>query len=210
MRAHITLEQSQPVLDLPAPFRAATRADAPALAELVNFASEGLALHVWSKLAAPDADAWQLGRERASRETGSFSYRNAVVAQAGGRTVAALLGYRLPDTPEPVDPNTLPPLFVPLQELENLVPGTWYVNVLAAYPAYRGKGYGTALLGLAGRLAQASGSRGLSIIVSDGNTGARRLYERRGYREAARRPMVESEWQGTGSNWLLLVKPRNA
>ena len=40
-------------------------------------------------------------------------------------------------------------MFVPLQELENLAPGTWYVNVLAAYPEHRGQGYGTALLAVA-------------------------------------------------------------
>ena len=69
-------------------------------------------------------------------------------------------------------------MFVPLQELENLAPGTWYVNVLAAYPEERGKGHGTALLGVAEQLAADAGRRGLSIIVSDTNTGARRLYER--------------------------------
>ena len=69
-------------------------------------------------------------------------------------------------------------MFVPLQELENLAPGTWYVNVLAAYPDQRGQGLGTELLAVAGKLAAEAGSRGLSIIVSDANTGARRLYER--------------------------------
>ena len=31
-------------------------------------------------------------------------------------------------------------MFVPLQELENLAPGTWYVNVLAVRPEFRGLG----------------------------------------------------------------------
>ena len=39
-------------------------------------------------------------------------------------------------------------MFVPLQELENLAPGTWYVNVLAVHPPFRGLGLGTKLLGL--------------------------------------------------------------
>jgi hypothetical protein len=37
----------------------------------------------------------------------------------------------------------MPAMFVPLQELENLAPGTWYVNVLAAYPEHRSQGHGT-------------------------------------------------------------------
>ena len=52
---------------LQAPFRRATPTDAAVLAELVNFASEGLALHLWSKIAGPAGDAWAVGRERALR-----------------------------------------------------------------------------------------------------------------------------------------------
>jgi ribosomal protein S18 acetylase RimI-like enzyme len=98
-------------------------------------------------------------------------------------------------------------MFVPLQELENLAPGTWYVNVLAAHPEHRGKGYGAALLTVADRLAADTGRRGLSIIVADTNTGARRLYERCGYSETARRRMVKEDWQHPGTDWLLLTKP---
>jgi ribosomal protein S18 acetylase RimI-like enzyme len=107
--------------------------------------------------------------------------------------------------PEP-PPANLPPIVVPLQELEDLVPGTWYVNVLAAYPAHRGKGYGTALLGLAEQLARQTRRRGMSIVVADTNTGARRLYERCGYREVARRRMVKDGWEHPGSEFVLLTK----
>jgi hypothetical protein len=125
------------MVDLALPFRHATPDDAAALAELINFAGEGLPLYLWNKLAAPGESAWDVGRRRALREAGSFSYRNAVVAEADGRIVASLVGYALPDAPEPIDYDQMPPIFVPLQELENLAPQTWYVNVLATYPAYR-------------------------------------------------------------------------
>ena len=58
-------------------------------------------------------------------------------------------------------------MFVPLQELENLAPGTWYVNVLAVLPAFRGAGLGTKLLGLADDTGRKLGKRGMSVIVSD-------------------------------------------
>lgn len=193
------------MIQLTPPFRRATTYDAHALTELVDFASEGLALYIWSKTAGPGGDPWAVGRERALRGVGSFSYRNAVVVERNGRVAAGLIGYPLSDRPEPI-PDTMPPMFVPLQELENLASATWYVNVLAGYPDHRGQGHGTALLTVAESLAAAVACRGLSIIVSDTNTGARRLYERTGYAEIARRPKVKEDWQNPGKDWVLLVK----
>jgi ribosomal protein S18 acetylase RimI-like enzyme len=191
--------------DLEPPLRRATQADAAALADFVHFASEGLALHLWTRMAGPAGDPWAVGRERATRETGAFSYRNAVVMELEGRAAACLIGYPLADAVEAM-PADMPPMFVPLQELENLAPGTWYVNVLGTYPEHRGKGCGTALLAVADRLAAESGKRGSSIIVADANTGARRLYERSGFREIAKRRMVKEDWQHPGLHWVLLVK----
>jgi ribosomal protein S18 acetylase RimI-like enzyme len=193
------------MIPLKPPLRWATPGDAHALAELVDFASEGMALYLWSKAAGPGGDAWAVGRERARRETGGFSYRNAVVLESAGSVCAALIGYPLSDRPEPI-PDSMPAMFVPLQELENLAPATWYVNVLAAYPRERSKGHGTELLAVAERLAIATGRRGLSIIVSDTNTGARRLYERCGYRETAQRRKVKEDWDNPGTMWVLLTK----
>jgi ribosomal protein S18 acetylase RimI-like enzyme len=194
------------MIELEPPFRPARQSDAPALAELVNFAGEGLPLYLWTRMAETGESAWDVGRRRAMRETGSFSYRNASVAEVDGRVIASLIGYPLPDLPDAIDYDQMPPMFVPLQELENLAPGTWYVNVLATYPDYRGRGYGTRLLDIAERLAAASGRSGLSIIVSDANAGARRLYQRRGCAEIAMRPMVKDGWEGRGENWVLLAK----
>jgi ribosomal protein S18 acetylase RimI-like enzyme len=193
------------VVDFPSPFRTATPADALAMAELVHFASQGLAHYLWTKVAPPGVDPWAVGRARAERETGGFSYRNTILVESDGRVAAGLIGYPLPDVPDPQGDN-LPPIAVPLQELEDLVPGTWYVNVLAAYPEHRSKGYGAALLGLAERLARETRRRGMSIIVADTNAGARRLYERCGYREVARRPMVKEGWQHPGADFVLLAK----
>jgi ribosomal protein S18 acetylase RimI-like enzyme len=192
--------------ELNSPYRRATPDDAEAMAELVNIAGEGLPLYLWQKLAKPGESPWEIGRQRARRESGSFSYRNAVVREEGGKVAACLIGYRLADTPEPIDYDRMPALFVPMQELENLAPGTWYVNVLATFPEHRGKGFGTGLLSVAERLAAHSQSAGMSIIVSDGNVGARRLYERSGYIETATRPMVKEQWDNEGANWVLLVK----
>jgi hypothetical protein len=60
------------MMELEPPFRPATPADAAALAELGNFAGEGLPLYVWERLKAPGETAWEHGRRRAERETGAF------------------------------------------------------------------------------------------------------------------------------------------
>ena len=54
-------------MTLDPPFRRAAIEDAPILAELVNYAGDGLPLHLWSKMAAPGESAWDVGRRRAAR-----------------------------------------------------------------------------------------------------------------------------------------------
>ena len=187
------------------PFRAATSEDAGTLAEFVEFASEGLAVYLWSKMAGNGGDPWRIGRERVRSETGEMSYHNAVIAELAGRPASGLISYPLGDRPEPIS-DQLPAMLVPLQELMNLALDSWYVHVLAVYPQYRGTGQGSALLALADRFAASGGKPGLSLIVSDTNLGARRLYESRGYREAAKRKMVKERWKHPGVNWVLMRK----
>ncbi|MGD8379089.1 MAG: N-acetyltransferase [Gammaproteobacteria bacterium] len=194
------------MIELPAGYRIADPEDAVALARLVNIAGEGLPFYLWTGMASEGQSPWDVGQERARRESGGFSYRNAIVRDDAGQVAACLVGYALDDGSQPTDHAAIPPMFVPLQALEDRVPGTWYVNVLATFPEFRGKGYGSQLLTIAEALAHDSGARGMSIIVADTNTGARRLYERMGYQEQARRPMVKEHWQHPGQHWVLLVK----
>ena len=187
------------------PLRPGRIEDATILAELVNHAGEGLPLYLWSRMATPGETGWDVGRRRAAREEGSFSYRNATMIEHDGACAGCLIGYEIPDVPEPITAD-MPAMFVPLQELENLAPATWYVNVLAVLPQFRGLGLGTQLLGFADEIGRTLGKRGMSIIVSDSNAGARRLYQRCGYREIAMRPMVKEGWRSEGGNWVLLTK----
>lgn len=194
------------MIELIPPFRRGDLKDAATLAELGNFAGEGLPLYLWDTMKQPGETAWDVGRNRAEREQGSFSYRNAVVAESDGRCVACLIGYPQPEVPATIDYGTMPPMFVPLQELENLAPDTWYVNVLAVYPEHRRQGLGAELLKIAEELAYATGKKGMSLIVSDANLGARRLYERCLYQETGARPMIKERWKNEGRNWVLLTK----
>jgi len=187
--------------------RAATPEDADLLAFLVNEAGEGIPLHVWRGMAEPGEDPWQVGRRRAMRDVGAFSWRNAVIATLGGQAAGVLIDYCVPDTPSTIDADT-PPLFVPLIALENEVCGSWYINVLAVLPELRGRGVGRYLLSVARQRAAAAGAADLSLIVADGNAGACRLYEREGFRLRAALPMVKVPgWDAHGTDWRLLVRP---
>jgi ribosomal protein S18 acetylase RimI-like enzyme len=186
--------------------RPAAPDDAAALAELVDAAGEGLPRYLWKRMAGPGEDAWEIGQQRARREAGSFSYRNATVAVVDGVVAACLIGYPLADVPEAIDPALLPAMFVPLQELEDLAAGSWYINVVATFVEHRGKGIGSELLRHAERLAAATHRNALALIVADSNAGARRLYARTGYEEAGARAMVKNTWRHPGTNWVLLKK----
>lgn len=187
---------------LTAEARPATKDDATVLAKLVNMAGHGLPLYLWTKM-ADGGDPWEVGRQRAQREHGSFSYRNTVVLEHG-KVLACLIGY--PIVPAPVDPDT-PAMFVPMNELEAMAVGSWYVNVVATMPEARGRGFGSRLLAMADVIAEATGCNGTSLIVSDANANARHLYDSAGYREVATRPMVKEDWDNPGQNWVLMVKP---
>lgn len=189
------------MIPLDPPLRPARVEDAPVLARLVNEAGEGLPLHLWTGMAEGAEDPWEIGRRR---QAGKVQTDTIVVVDEGGGAVAGLTGYAVGAEPEALD--GLPPLFRPMQELENLALRTWYVNVLATLPEARGRGLGTRLLGVAEAIARDAGLGRMSVIVFDTNAGARRLYERLGYAERARRPIVRNGWQTDGQEYLLLVK----
>ena len=128
---------------------------------LVDIAGEGLPAHLWSTLKAPGQSILEVGRERAAREEGGFSYRNAIVAEVDGEIAACLVGYRLDDPYDLGDLEQVPPLVRPLVLLEAKAPGSWYVNVLATFPEFRRQGIGMALLGIAEQKAREEGAQAL-------------------------------------------------
>jgi ribosomal protein S18 acetylase RimI-like enzyme len=186
--------------------RRATADDAPFLAELIDLAGEGLPLHLWERMASTGQSAWDVGVERARRGHGGFSYRNAFVLGHAGTIAAGLIGYPLTKRPSAAPGPAPPGLLSPLEELERLAGGTWYINAIATYPEAQGRGYANRLLDTAEDLATDAGVTGVSLIVSDANIAARRLYERRGYRFIDERPMIKENWQNPGARWLLYTK----
>ncbi len=187
--------------------RAATKQDASELVCLIDCAGYGMPLDVWNSMLDGEASVLEVGRKRAMREEGGFSYRNAWIAERDGATAGVLVGYRLDEDIDLSGIDQVPAAFRPLMELEAEAPGSWYVNVLAVHAEYRGKGIGGALLDHADRTADDVGAGTMSIIFESENHAARRLYASKGYSVTAQRPRVAFEKDRTGSaEWLLMVK----
>jgi ribosomal protein S18 acetylase RimI-like enzyme len=87
-----------------------------------------------------------------------------------------------------------------------LAPGSWYLNVLATYESFRGRGCGSALLAKAEDITRAGGRRVISLITADTHHEAQRLYAAKGYTEIARRPVVKGDWQVDATEWILMTK----
>ena len=184
--------------------RNATAEDAPDMVRLINIASHGLPLWCWSRLNGGGKDPWQAGRDSVCNDRSAVSWRNGTIATLGSDVVALMIAYQLPQS-EPdfadVDDN---PVFAPLNALKSKAEGTFYINVLAAYAEYRGRGLGSVFIDKAERLAD---GRDLSLIVSDANGPARRFYQRNGFEEVIREKIAMADgWQSDGENWLLMRK----
>jgi ribosomal protein S18 acetylase RimI-like enzyme len=170
-------------------FRAATKEDSRTIAELFSISSDGVVDYVWSTLAPeyPGLEPVEIGAVRYAREEGNFSYTNCVLAEREGRVVGQLCTYPVvASTEEPDEP--VDPVLEPYGRLE--IPGTLYISSLALFREFRGVGLGTKMIAIARDQARERNLDALSLLVFEQNTGAVRLYEREGFREVDRAPVV--------------------
>ena len=181
--------------------RSAQPEDAQHIARLTNIAGEGMAHYNWVRLAGENDDPWEIGTERARRNTGPAS--GSTLMTVDGEVAGLLMVYPITEAAKPESYDDMPGLFVPLQKLEDMAVGSFHVHVLALYPQYRGLGLGRRLLRRADDLA---GGKPLSLIVSDANHRALGLYESHGYRQRASLPAVHEGWDNPVKNWLLMWK----
>jgi ribosomal protein S18 acetylase RimI-like enzyme len=84
---------------------------------------------------------------------------------------------------------------------------TGYVSSLAVDPAAQGRGLGTALLTHLETVARDMGKTRLALHVVDSNTGARRLYERHGFRVVRAEPAFFTRRRWGYRAVLFMIKP---
>lgn len=182
-------------------FRPAVRAEAGTIAALYRISSDGVADYIWTRLAEPGEDLLETGRRRYEREGTPFSYQNCTIAEVDGAVAGMLVAFPMVVDPDHVEPD---PVLAPYSELEE--DGSYYVCGVALFPAYRGRGLGTRLMRLAEEQARARGLTRLSLIVFEANAGAKRLYDRLGYREAARAAIVAHPLIRHSGDAILMIK----
>lgn len=168
--------------------RQAVREDCARIARLFMMASDGIAEYIWSRVDAPGLSLLEIGERRYAREGTAFSYQNCLVAEKDGAVVGMLHSYPM-QAREPGDTSAdMDPVLAPYAELEDY--GSLYISALAIFHEYRNLGIGTRLLEEARRRARALGLARTSLICFEKNTKALRLYQRFGYYELRRRPIV--------------------
>ncbi|HWA17538.1 MAG TPA: GNAT family N-acetyltransferase [Devosia sp.] len=188
--------------------RPARKSDASEIALLVNIAVHGGIAQGWAHAdeAAGTYDPIEVGRLEMMRDDTEFGWKSVTIAEVDGEVTGMLLGYRKPDDFEPV-PDTVTGFMRPIEELEAGANGRWFISMLGVHVKWRSRGVGSALLDVAEIKCGETQAHGLALIVEDSNSGARRLYERRGYAVRETRPMLRTPGGSSGGrDWLLMVK----
>ena len=172
--------------------RDAVKEDACDLARLHALAADGLIEYGYSDLIA-GVDAIELFGRVFEIEHEPYSHRNCVVAEDDGRVVGELLTYGCDDIASvmPDDP------FIPAERLAILnscfppTPLSWHIEAMAVLPEYQGQGLGRRFIEIAKGQCRHNGFDVLSLYVFEANEGARRLYQRCGFKSVDRVPIPD-------------------
>lgn len=170
--------------------RDAVRGDSRAIAELFQISSEGLADYIWAMELEPGETLLDAGARRYARSDAAFSFEHCIVVESGGGVIGMAHSFPMPELSDAVASRAtdVDPVLAPYAELE--APGSLYVSAIAVREGYRGRGYGTRLMGATVARAQRLGLERISLLCFDENEDALRLYERHSFSEVDRRPVV--------------------
>jgi ribosomal protein S18 acetylase RimI-like enzyme len=182
-------------------FRPATREDCGVIAQLYQISSDGVADYIWTKIATPGENILDVGRRRYERENTCFSYQNCTVADIAGQVLGMLVAFPMHVDPAETESD---PVLAPYAILEE--DNSYYICGVALFPEARGQGVGSKFMQLAEQQARENKLEKLSLIVFEQNTGAKRLYDRLGYSEAAREAIYPHPLIHYTGDAILMVK----
>lgn len=181
--------------------RIADKSDCRRIAELYRISSDGVSEYVWTKSAAPGEEILDVGRRRYERKDTPFSYRNCKMVEHDGRVIGMFVAFPLVVDP---DYRETDPVLVPYSVLEE--DRSYYICGMAVEPEWRGRGIGARLLAEGEADCRKHGLDKLSLVVFEQNVGAKRLYERAGFREVRRAPVVPHPLIHYGGDAVLMVR----
>jgi ribosomal protein S18 acetylase RimI-like enzyme len=187
-------------------FRPAHKAECRVIAELYRISSDGVADYIWTRLAQPGEDPLDVGARRYARESTDFSYENVTLALCDGNVAGMMAAYTMGprERTESEFDFDVDPVLAPFDVLEQ--PNSYYISGVAVFPQYRGRAIGTRFMERAVATARERGLPQVSLIVFEENTGAKRLYDRLGFRVAMRECVVPHPLLHFGGDALLMVK----
>lgn len=188
---------------MPVDFRPAQATDAHDIARFFQLTSEGMADYIWSKLAEPGQALLSVGASRYAREQGDFSYKNCLMATFEGRVIGMMHSYALRANPD--GPIETDPVLAPYSDME--IPNTLYISSLALEEAWRSQGLGVQFLRHAQQRAEDAGLEGLCLIDYEENHGARRFYERHGFRSVKTCQIVAHPMLRVTGEAFLMYRP---
>ncbi|MEO1094844.1 MAG: GNAT family N-acetyltransferase [Cyanobacteria bacterium J06638_28] len=199
-------------------FRAATVADCPTAARLMQIAADGVCDYIWSlqQPEFPTLTPLEIGARCYAEGEGNFSYRHCTMAVSRNtrdeeRTQGMMMAFAIP----PTSPSTTS--LENKSELASLAtdvlapyameqPNSWYICALAVFPEHRGQGIGTQLLSLATTQARSRGLPLLSLLCFEQNVGALSLYQRHGFQVVDRAAVIPHPLIHHTGNVLLMTQ----
>ena len=152
-------------------------------------------------MAQPGEDVLDVGQRRYEQEDSLFSYRNCSMVEKDGETAGMIVAFPMEVDDQYIEAD---PVLVPYSRLEEQ--DSYYICGMAVYPGFRGCGIGSMLLRNAEERTRELGLQKLSLIVFERNEGAKRLYERKGYVEKHREPVVAHPLIHFEGDAVLMIK----
>jgi ribosomal protein S18 acetylase RimI-like enzyme len=182
------------------------------LAQLYLMAGHGTVEVIYQNL-LPNLSVEEILVKRRIRPTGtSVSIENWWVAILGTEIAGGLVAYPIADRAQHRREDLLTAdrsaIFQPVAELLAQAPDSFYINVIAVFPAHRNRGVGNALLEHARTQAIRLGFNELSLFTFEEDQGLIRYYEKLGFQIIARSP-VAAHPQLTLSGHLALMTRQN-
>ena len=164
-------------------YRSGRKEDCPKLAEFVYIASDGVVEYLFRDL-LDGVSPVEMVAHNLAKDSGYYTYTNAIVAQDGPNIVGAAFSY--PSRYHVISDemrNFFPEgRLVHLQQvLGGSIEDSLYLDTLCVEENYRGNGIGAELISLTLRKAVEEGFNAVSLIALADNTDAHRLYFRCGF-----------------------------